>query len=311
MRLRIVFMGTPELACASLEALLDCRDFQIAGVVTQPDRPKGRDLKLAISPVKELALRHTLPVLQPERARDEGFIKSLVSWQPELIVVAAYGQILSRSILELPRYGCINVHTSLLPRYRGAAPIQWAILNDDAETGVTIMQMDAGMDTGGIISQERTPISAEDNAQTLHDRLASIGANLLLRTVPDFVSGKIKPQPQPPDGIVYAPKIKKEDGRIDWAQPARVIWNAVRGLVPWPVAFTFLPATGELVKIWEARIVDGSGTPGIILAADKEGIVVGCGAKALQIRSLQRQGKRRMSAQEFLAGCSLRVGQSF
>jgi methionyl-tRNA formyltransferase len=304
-------MGTPELACASLEALLDCRDFQIAGVVTQPDRPKGRDLKLAISPVKELALRHTLPVLQPERARDEGFIKSLVSWQPELIVVAAYGQILSRSILELPRYGCINVHTSLLPRYRGAAPIQWAILNDDAETGVTIMQMDAGMDTGGIISQERTPISAEDNAQTLHDRLASIGANLLLRTVPDFVSGKIKPQPQPPDGIVYAPKIKKEDGRIDWAQPARVIWNAVRGLVPWPVAFTFLPATGELVKIWEARIVDGSGTPGIILAADKEGIVVGCGAKALQIRSLQRQGKRRMSAQEFLAGCSLRVGQSF
>ncbi len=311
MRLRIVFMGTPELACASLEALLHCRDFQIAGVVTQPDRPKGRDLKLAISPVKELALRHTLPVLQPERARDEGFIKSLVSWQPELIVVAAYGQILSRSILELPRYGCINVHTSLLPRYRGAAPIQWAILNDDAETGVTIMQMDAGMDTGGIISQERTPISAEDNAQTLHDRLASIGANLLLRTVPDFVSGKIKPQPQPPDGIVYAPKIKKEDGRIDWAQPARVIWNAVRGLVPWPVAFTFLPATGELVKIWEARIVDGSGAPGIILAADKEGIVVGCGAKALQIRSLQRQGKRRMSAQEFLAGCSLRVGQSF
>lgn len=311
MRLRIVFMGTPELACASLEALLHCRDFQIAGVVTQPDRPKGCDLKLAISPVKELALRHTLPVLQPERARDEGFIKSLVSWQPELIVVAAYGQILSRSILELPRYGCINVHTSLLPRYRGAAPIQWAILNDDAETGVTIMQMDAGMDTGGIISQERTPISAEYNAQTLHDRLASIGANLLLRTVPDFVSGKIKPQPQPPDGIVYAPKIKKEDGRIDWAQPARVIWNAVRGLVPWPVAFTFLPATGELVKIWEARIVDGSGAPGIILAADKEGIVVGCGAKALQIRSLQRQGKRRMSAQEFLAGCSLRVGQSF
>jgi methionyl-tRNA formyltransferase len=308
--MRIVFMGTPELARVSLEALLAESSFQIVGVVTQPDRPSGRDLKVSPSPVKTLALSRGLLVLQPERARNEAFVDQLRTWSPELIVVAAYGQILPKSILDLPRYGCINVHTSLLPRYRGAAPIQWAILNGDAETGVTIMKMDEGMDTGAIISQQRTPISPEDNGQTLHDRLARLGAELLVRTIPDYVSGKLKPVPQPTEGITYTKKIKKEEGLIDWAQPARMVWNRVRGLAPWPGAFTRLPGTNELLKIWDARVVSESGSPGLILQTNKEGIVVACAEDALQVRSLQRPGGRRLSAQEFLAGNALSVGQS-
>lgn len=304
-------MGTPELARVSLEELLKREEFELVGVVTQPDRPSGRDLKVIPSPVKSLALKHRLPVLQPERARSELFVKELENWRPELIVVAAYGQILPKAILDLPRNGCINVHTSLLPRYRGAAPIQWAILNGDAETGVTIMKMDQGMDTGPIISQEKTLITAEDNAVTLHDRLARLGAELLVRTIPDYVSGNLKPKAQPPEGVTYAKKIKKDDGLIDWRQPAPVIWNHLRGLVPWPGAFTRLPATSELLKIWDARVATGSGQPGLLLRADKEGIVVACGEGALLVRILQREGGRRMTAQEFLAGNHLQAGQIF
>ena len=304
-------MGTPELARASLEELLKQTDFQVVGVVTQPDRPSGRELKVTSSPVKTLALGHNLPVLQPERAREEAFIEQLRQWQPDLIAVAAYGQILPKFILDLPPHGCINVHTSLLPRYRGAAPIQWAILNGDSETGVTIMKMDAGMDTGPIIVQEKTPISEEDNAQTLHDRLAKLGADLLVRTIPDYVSGRIKPTPQPSEGVTYTKKIKKEDGLIDWTQPARMVSNRVRGLVPWPGAFTRLPDSNELLKIWEGRVASNSAAPGSILRADKEGILVACGEGAFQIQSLQRQGGRRMAVKEFLAGNNLLAGQAF
>src|SRR5216684_7315072 len=205
-------MGTPELACASLQVLLDDQNFQVAGVVTQPDRPKGRDLKLMPSPVKELALRRGLAVLQPEKARDEKFIESVRKLEPDLIAVTAYGQILPRSLVELPRFGCLNVHTSLLPKYRGAAPIQWAILNDEAETGVTIMKMDAGLDTGDVLAQATTPIAPEDDAPSLHDRLARLGADLLVKTIPDYASGKIVPQPQPVAGATYARKITREDG---------------------------------------------------------------------------------------------------
>ena len=312
-RLRIVFMGTPELACASLNALLECDQFEIAGVVTQPDRPKGRDLKLTPPPVKELALRKGLAVLQPERSRAEGFLESLRQLEPQLIAVAAFGQILPKSILDLPPHGCLNVHTSLLPRYRGAAPIQWAILNDDKETGVTIMRMDVGMDTGPIVSQQATAISPEDDAQTLHDRLAALGAELLVKTIPDYVTGRIQPRTQPETGVVYAPKIKKEDGEVDWSLPARTIWNRVRGLVPWPVTFAFLPETNgkALLKIWEAKTVEGSGPAGTILRAGKEGVSVACGTGALQILVVQKEGGRRMTVQEFLAGKSLSAGQSF
>jgi methionyl-tRNA formyltransferase len=303
-------MGTPELACASLKALLEAKGLEVIAVVTQPDRPKGRDLKLQGSPVKEVALRAGVPVLQPERARQEGFIEKLRQLKPELIAVAAYGQILPKSLLELPRLGCINVHTSLLPRYRGAAPIQWAILNGDAETGVTIMKMDVGLDTGEILTQERTVIRDEDTSETLHDRLAQMGAELLVHTIPDFAAGKIVPRPQPGEGVVYAPKIKKEDGRIGWSKPARVIWNRVRGLMPWPGAYTFLPGavSKHLLKLWEAEVTEGSGEAGTVLKAEKSGIVVACGEGAVRIGRVQLEGGRRLSAQEFLAGHELRTG---
>jgi methionyl-tRNA formyltransferase len=304
-------MGTAELSCNSLRALMESPEFQVVAVVTQPDRPKGRELKLQPSPVKELALQANLPVLQPERAREETFLVALRDLRPDLVVVAAYGQILPRSILDLPRFGCLNVHTSLLPRYRGAAPIQWAILNGDAETGVTIMKMDAGLDTGNILTQAETPIHPEDTSETLHGRLAALGAQLLMRTIPDYVAGKVVSRPQPTEGVSHAPKIKKQDGHVDWNQPARSIWNRVRGLVPWPGAFSFLPGQPQphLLKIWRAEPAESAGSPGEVLQADKTGILVGCGRDALRILVLQREGGRRLTAQEFLAGHPLLPGQ--
>jgi methionyl-tRNA formyltransferase len=303
-------MGTPDLACASLQALLAAPEMRVVAVATQPDRRKGRDLKLQPPPVKELAIKTNLPVLQPERARNEVFIEEIRKFEPDLVAVAAFGQILPKTLLETPRFGCLNVHTSLLPRYRGAAPIQWAILNGDSETGVTIMRMDKGLDTGDILTQEKTPIRDEDTSQTLHDRLAEIGADLLVRTIPEFIAGKIVPKPQPADGVVHARKIKKEDGLIDWNHPVRTIWNRVRGLVPWPGAFTFLPASPKphLLKIWQAEVVEGNGQPGKLLRADKTGIVVACGDQALRISMLQLEGGRRLTAEQFLAGHPLRSG---
>jgi methionyl-tRNA formyltransferase len=348
--LRIIFMGTAELSCASLQALAGNPQFQIAAVVTQPDRPKGRDLKPQPSPVKLLALRLGLPVLQPERARDEKFIADLRSLQPDLAVVVAYGQILPPAILDLPRHGCLNIHPSLLPKYRGPAPIQWAIAHADPETGVTLMRIDAGLDTGDIVAQRRTPIRPEDDSATLHDRLAQISADLLVQTIPDYIAGKIQPQAQPAKGVSYAAKIKKEDGQIDWNQPARTILNRLRAFTPWPGAFTFLRSAEhqlgtnlptpkhaesvlgaprpQLIKIWKAEVVEkdsGSDSalrcpdaaarrpyrPGEILSADKNGIVVGCGRDALRILELQREGGRRLTAPEFLAGHKLKIGEKF
>jgi methionyl-tRNA formyltransferase len=311
--LRIIFMGTPELAGTSLRALLEMSGAQVVAVVTQPDQPKGRGMKLHASPVKEIALAKDLPVLQPARARDPAFAEQLRTLQPDLIAVTAYGQILPQAILDLPRFGCLNVHTSLLPKYRGAAPIQWAILNGDAESGVTIMKMDAGLDTGPILTRDTTEITAIDDAQTLHDRLGRIGAELLAKTIPDYVAGKIQPQPQPVEGVSHAPKIKKQDGQVDWRQPATAIWNRVRGLVPWPGAFTYLPARlqPQLLKIWQAAVVKESGAPGTVLRADKQAIVVACGTDALAVGLVQREGGRRLTAQEFLAGHALAPGEVF
>jgi len=310
-RLRVVFMGTPELACASLRALLDSRAVDVAAVVTQPDRPKGRDMKLTPTPVKELALASGLTVLQPDRARNEDFICQMQSLRPDLIAVAAFGQILPQRLLDLPRFGCVNVHTSLLPRYRGAAPIQWAILNDDRETGVTIMKMDAGLDTGDILRQGSTPISVDDTAETLHDRLAEMGARLLVDTIPAYVAGQIQPHPQSPAGVVYAPKIKKEDGRVDWNQPARKIWNQVRGLRPWPGAYTSIGdgAARHLLKLWQAEVAPGSGSPGQVLEAGSQGLLVACVPEALRIQVLQREGGRRLAVREFLTGHPILPGQ--
>ena len=308
--LRIIFMGTPDLAAASLRVLLRESAFQIIAVVTQPDRPKGRDLKLQPSPVKQLALEAGLPVLQPEKARDEKFIEQLRALQPELIAVAAFGQILPKAILELPRLGCLNVHTSLLPKYRGASPIQSAILNGDPITGVTIMQMDVGLDTGDILTQRATPIRDEDNAQTVHDRLAEMGAALLVETIHGLAAGKIAPQKQDSTQATHVAKIRKEDGNVNWNQPARAIWNRIRAFTPWPGAFTYLPAQPQplLLKLWGAEIVSTRGNAGEVLSADKSGIVIGCGEEALRVTILQREGGRRMTAQEFLSGNLLAVG---
>jgi methionyl-tRNA formyltransferase len=310
-------MGTPDLACASLRGLAACPEFEVVAVVTQPDRPKGRDLKLQSSSVKVLAQELGFPVLQPEKARNESFVAELRAFAPDLIAVAAFGQILPAAILDLPPHGCLNVHTSLLPRYRGAAPIQWAILNDDRETGVTIMKMDVGLDTGGILGRQATPIAETDNSQTLHDRLAQMGAALLVQTIPGYVAGSIQPKVQPAEGVVYAHKIKKQDGLIDWTQPARHIWNRVRGLIPWPGAFTHLPSEAKtaaatpppLLKIWQAEIVSAPGAPGEVLSGDKTGIVVGCGNGSLRILQLQREGGKRLPPAEFLAGHPLLSGQ--
>ena len=239
--LRIIFMGTAELSCASLQALAGNPQFQIAAVVTQPDRPQGRDLKPQPSPVKLLARRLNLPVLQPERVRDGKFIAELRSLQPDLIVVVAYGQILPPAILDLPRHGCLNIHASLLPQYRGPAPIQWAIANGDAETGVTSCTWTPDSIPATLLRNGARPSVRKTTRPRCTTGLAQLGAELLVQTIPDYVAGKIQPMAQPAEGASYAPKIKKEDGRIDWNQPARTIWNRLRAFTPWPGAFTFLP----------------------------------------------------------------------
>ncbi|HEV2695658.1 MAG TPA: methionyl-tRNA formyltransferase [Verrucomicrobiae bacterium] len=311
--LRIIFMGTAELSCASLERLCGDPRFHVVAVVTQPDKPKGRDLKLQPSPVKVLAQKFNLPVLQPLKAREESFIAELRALTPDLIVVVAYGQILPQSILDLPPHGCVNVHTSLLPKYRGAAPIQWAIANGDAETGVTIMRMDAGLDTGPVLSLSRTAIVPADDSQILHDRLAGLGAQLLAETIPGYVEGKIQPHPQPAEGSTYAAKIKKENGQIDWNLPAKQVWNRLRAFTPWPGAFTFFPAATkpQLLKIWKLEVVEKSGRAGEVLSADKDGITVACGEGAVRILELQLEGGKRLATAQFLAGHPVKVGAAF
>jgi methionyl-tRNA formyltransferase len=311
--LRIIFMGTAELSCASLQRLSSDKTFQIVAVVTQPDKPKGRDLKLTPSPVKVLAEKMGLSVIQPLKACDEQFLAKLRELKPDLMVVVAYGQILPQAMLDLPLHGCLNVHTSLLPKYRGAAPIQWAIANGETETGVTIMKMDAGLDTGPMLATRRTPILATDDSARLHDRLAQLGAELLADTIPGYVGGNILPQPQPAEGSTYAAKIKKEDGRIDWNQPAVRIWNRVRAFTPWPGAFTFLSIgeKAQLLKIWKVEVAERAGRAGEILSADRTGILVGCGQGALRILELQREGGKRLTAEQFLAGFPIKAGEGF
>lgn len=307
---RLIFMGTAPLAAVSLRALLASDCGRVVAVVSQPDRPKGRDLKLQPTPVKEVALAAGLPVMQPEKARDPVFLEQLGALRPDLVVVAAYGQLLPQSLLDIPPHGCLNVHASLLPRWRGAAPIQWAILAGDKETGVTIMKIDAGLDTGPVLTMAKTPIEDRDNAQTLHDRLARMGAELLVKTIPPYLAGQIRPQPQPSEGASYARKLAKEDGRLDWGQSARELWLKVRALNPWPGAYAFLGQGGPRIKIWEAVPEPSTGgQPGEIMAASKQGLCVACGQQALRITLLQQENARRMEVASFLAGHPLKAGQ--
>lgn len=310
MPLRIVFMGTAELARASLQALLTDPQFQLLAAVTQPDRPKGRALKPQASPVKQLAVQAGVAVLQPARARDPQFIGELKSLAPDVIVVAAYGQILPQQILDAPPYGCINVHASLLPKYRGAAPIQWAIVNGDPETGVTIMKMTAELDAGDMLSRSSIAIDPDETGAQLHDRLAELGAKLLGETLPAYVAGKIQPAPQDRSQATYARKITREDGRIDWSLPAESLRNRIRAFTPWPGAYVNFNAAGQsrILKFWRASVESLQGQPGTILRADRDRLVIACGRDALRIQELQPEGGRRMKSAEFLAGHRLVSG---
>jgi methionyl-tRNA formyltransferase len=303
--LRVVFMGTPDFACPTLQRLID-RGEEILAVVTQPDRRKGRGQKMLPPPVKELAVRYGLPVLQPLKVRTPEFIDSMREMNPDLIVVVAFGQILPKALLEIPKHGCINVHASLLPRYRGAAPINYCIVNGETETGVTTMLMDVGLDTGDMLVKKVTPIDPEEDSQSLHDRLSVLGADCLEETLDLLHAGNLVPEKQNDSLSCYAPMLKKENGLIDWTRGPQVIKNLVRGMNPWPCAFTYLD--DKFLKIYRARVGTGAGTPGTVLAAGKNGIEVACAAGSVILEELQLEGKKRLPVQEFLAGCRIAPG---
>lgn len=303
-RPRIVFMGTPQFAVGSLEACLDVGE--VVAVVTQPDKPKGRGQEVQLSPVKALALSRGLTVLQPPKIRGTDFAAQIRALAPDVSVVTAYGKILPKDLLEAPRHGSVNVHASLLPRFRGAAPIQWAIAHGDPETGVCLMQMDEGLDTGPVISCARTPIGPEDTSASLHDRLSRLGAELLRKDLLRYLQDELKPVPQPAEGVVLAPMIDKEDGQLDFTRPAIVLERRLRAFTPWPGAFTHFQ--GALFKVHRARVGDGRGAPGELLAANANGIEVACGEGSLVFLDVQPEGKRTMTAAQFLAGRKLEPG---
>ncbi|MGF7086794.1 methionyl-tRNA formyltransferase [Kroppenstedtia sanguinis] len=307
--IRIVFMGTPDFSVPSLQTLV-AEGARVVGVVTQPDRPQGRKRELTPPPVKVAASELGLPVFQPERLRNPENVRQLLAWEPDLIVTAAYGQILPREILEAPGYGCINVHASLLPKYRGGAPIHHALIQGEKETGVTIMYMVEALDAGDMLTRRSIPIQAEDDVGTLHDKLAQVGAELLAETVPALVEGKVKPVSQDDSQATYAPNIRREDERIDWSRSALQLVNQIRGLRPWPVAFTLWK--GEPLKIWRAEpaSVRETAAPGTVLSQTQEGVLVATGeGGALRILELQPAGKRRMTAAEFSRGRQMEPGE--
>ena len=300
---RIVFMGTPAFAVHNLEALI--REYEVVGVVTQPDRPAGRNQQVQMSPVKQIALNHQIPVFQPEKIRRPEAISDLKQWQADVYVVAAFGQILPQSVLDIPPHGSINVHASLLPRWRGAAPIQAAIRTGDKKTGVTIMKMDAGLDTGPMVLQRSIAITEDETGATLHDKLAKLGADLLLEALPDFLSGKILPQPQPQVGMTYAPMVKKEEGNIDWSRPAVEIERLIRAFTPWPG--TYSSWKNQPIKILGGKAISGEEKQGVIIKTTT-GIAVGTGTGLLKLVTVQLAGRKAMSVEEFIKGQADFVG---
>ena len=303
-------MGTPRFALPSLQILID-RSEHIAAVVTQPDRPAGRGQHIAQPPIKELALKHHLPVLQPVKVRDVQFIAQIKELSPDLIVVVAFGQILPRALLDIPPYGCVNVHASLLPFYRGAAPINWVLINGETETGVTIMLLDEGMDTGGMLRQEKLSIMPTDTVATLHDRLAQSGARLLGEALDQRGSAGWTRVQQDHAKATYAPLLKKEDGLILWQKSARAINNQIRGMNPWPGCFTYF--NGKLLKVFAAEIGDqeAKGTPGSIIEISESGITMATGTGALILKEILLEGKKRMPVEEFVKGKAVKCGDMF
>jgi methionyl-tRNA formyltransferase len=307
--LRLIFAGTPEFAATALRSLI-AAGHELALVLTQPDRPAGRGMKLLPGPVKSLALERGIALRQPATLKDPAEQAVLRALSADLMVVAAYGLILPPAVLDIPRLGCLNIHASLLPRWRGAAPIQRALLAGDARTGITIMQMDAGLDTGDMLLAEAVPIAPDDTAATLHDKLAELGARCIVRALEQLARGTLPRRPQGEAGASYAPKISKQEAALDWTRDAAELARAVRAFDPFPGACAAL--CGEAIKIWRATpLADAGGGPGDVLSAGREGIVVACGTGSLRLEVLQRPGGRRVTAAEFLAGHPLAPGARF
>lgn len=312
--MNVVFMGTPDFAVPSLRALLE-QGYNVVAVVTQPDRPKGRKRELAPTPVKAEAMKHGIPVLQPVKLRDPAAVEEIIGFKPDLIVTAAYGQILPKSLLAVPQHGCINVHGSLLPKYRGGAPIQHAVMNGEAVTGVTVMYMAAGLDTGDMISKVEVPITDEDTAGTLFDKLSMAGAELLRATLPDLLAGRIEAVPQNEADATYSPNISREDERIDWTKSSLQLFNHIRGLNPMPGAFTLL--NGEVFKVWASLKPDdldgkngsaGKATPGTVLEMTDDGLEVATGSGSIRLTHVQPAGKKAMSVSDLKRGAPIAKG---
>ncbi len=297
--MRVVFMGTPDIAATCLKKII-ADGFQVVGVYTQPDRPKNRGMKLAFSPVKEVAQEAGIPVFQPENFREDTDVQALRELKPDVVAVVAYGRLLPQRVLDIPRYGCINIHASILPAYRGSAPYQWAVLDGLAETGVTAMYLCREMDAGDIIDISKTPIGENETAGELLDRLAVLGADLLSETLSNIEKGNISRTPQDGTKATYAPMLDKGMCPIDFTKTAQLVHNHVRGLHPWPVATMELQ--GKRFKVHQTVVVDGSGTPGQILGLTKTGLVIACGAGAVEIRSIQAEGGKRMNAPDYFRG---------
>ena len=305
--MKIVFMGTPDFAVGALEALVEA-GHEVAAVVTQPDKPKGRGKEMQKTPVKECALKHNIEVFQPVKIKTPEAVEVLKGYGADLFVVAAFGQILSKEILDMPKYGCVNIHASLLPKYRGAAPIQWAILDGEKETGVTIMQMNEGLDTGDMLTKVIVPIENTDTGESLFDKLADAGAKLLIETIPRIEAGTLSPEPQDDTLSTYAKMIKKEMGLIDWKKEAVVLERLVRGMNSWPSAYTYFH--GKTLKVWEAMVEksDSGHIPGTVVEVTKGSIKVQTGKDLLVLKQIQIEGKKRMEVSAFLLGYKVEVG---
>lgn len=305
--MKIVFMGTPDFSVETLKQII-AAGHEVSLVVTQPDRPRGRGKKPSYSPVKEFAVEHNIPCFQPEKIRDESCIEILERENADIFVVVAFGQILPQRILDIPKYGCMNVHASLLPAYRGAAPIQWSVINGDPETGVTTMRMDAGMDTGDILLQERIRIAPDETGGSLFDKLAAAGGALCVKTLEQIQDGSIHPIRQDHEAATYTRMISKKDGQIDFSLPAKQIECLIRGMNPWPSAYTYIDQ--KILKLWNADVIipKEQYEPGEVFDVTKDSFCVAAGKDALKILSLQLEGKKRMDTADFLRGFSLKNG---
>lgn len=308
--MRVIFMGTPDFATETLEEIVKA-GHEVVGVVTQPDKPKGRGKTMMPTPVKETALKYNLPVYQPRKVREPEFVELLRSLKPDVMVVAAFGQIITKEILEMPKYGCINVHASLLPAYRGAAPIQWAVINGDKESGVTIMQMDEGIDTGDMIEKAVVPIAEDETGGSLFDKLSHTGAKLCVKVLKDLEEGTAVREKQPEESTTpYAKMIDKKMGEVDWKKSAKEIEQLIRGLNPWPSAYT--KVHGKTLKLWKAKVLleTSQMKPGQIVKVTKDSLAVQTGQGMLEIQELQLEGKKRMDTSSFLRGYALAEGES-